>query len=119
MSDLMSKAVDWLAKERGEHLARTVIYHRGSDSFTLKATPGKTPFRIVDGYGNSLVVVSRDFLILADDLKIGGQVVTPIRGDLIVDGDFTYEVNSPGDEPEWRWSDSQGKSLRIYTKEVS
>ena len=31
---------------------------------------------------------------------------------------YIYEVNAPGSEPPWRWSDPHRRLLRIHTKQI-
>ena len=122
MSDLLAKASAWLEDQRNRHLTQSVVFQRGTDMVTVLATIGATLFQIDDGDGGILRVESRDYLILAADLVLSGNPILPQRGDQIreTQGDrtFVYEVNSPGDEPCWRWSDSYRQTLRIHTKQV-
>lgn len=118
MPDLLGKAAAWLAGQRHAHLTASVVYARGTDSVTLAATVGRTEFEAEDEYGRVVRTVSRDYLVRAQDLVIGGETVLPEPGDRITDGDAVFEVMSPTGEPEWRWSDTIRKTLRIHTKEV-
>lgn len=128
MTDLLEKAVAWLRAQRKAHLGRTVTYVRGAVnyheeiSFDVTATVGETRFRIGQGPGPDVLVRTRDYLIEAADLAAGG-IPEPAAGDQIREtrGETVYvqEVMGPGnDEPEWRWSDRYGGTLRIHTKEV-
>jgi mono/diheme cytochrome c family protein len=65
---------------------------------------------------------SRDYLVSAEDLVLGGVVERPKAGDRIreTEGEqlLIYEVMAPGGEPPWRWSDRHRRTLRIHTKYV-
>jgi hypothetical protein len=104
-------------------MTRTVTYIRGADAVDLQATIGRTEFEQVDEYGSLHKIESRDFLVRAQDLVLAGSQTLPQAGDRIreTDGDqaFVYEVMAPGDEPPFRYSDPNRKTLRIHTKHVA
>jgi hypothetical protein len=123
MTDLLEQGAAWLDGKRHCFLTRTVVYQRGESSVQVQATVGQTVFRIDDGYGGSVRVVQRDYLVRAADLVIADQVALPQRGDRIreTQGEkvFVHEVMGPGGgEPDWRYSDPNRKTLRIHTKHV-
>lgn len=122
MADLLEKSSAWLEDQREKFMSRTVIYQRGTDTVEVTATIGQTLFAVDNGEGAALQVESRDYLIRAAHLVLGGGPVLPRRGDQIhemQDGViFIYEVLAPGDEPVWRYSDPYRKTLRIHTKQV-
>ena len=124
MADLLAKSSAWLEDQRTRYMTRTVVYERGADSVSVSATIGETIFQIDDGAGALLRVESRDYLILAADLILGGSPVIPERSDRIRETDavsgqtYVYEVMAPGGEPHWRWSDPYRRTLRIHTKQV-
>ena len=123
MADLLQTASDWLEEMRTKHASRPVIYRRGTDTVVVSATIGRTVFTVHDGLGVSTEYEARDFLILAEELVLGGERTVPQRGDRVQEtqGDQTldYEVLAPGKEPCWRFSDSFRKTLRIHTKQVA
>lgn len=100
----------------------SITYHRGSESVALSAAVGRTIFELVDESGMVTRVESRDYLVAADDLILGGAQVIPQRGDLIYEtvGQEVrvHELLSPGGEPAWRYSDRYRTMLRIHTKYV-
>jgi hypothetical protein len=122
VADLLERASAWLENQRVKHITRTVVYQRGVETLDVLATIGQTVFQIDDGAGAMLRVESRDYLIAATDLALGGSLALPQRGDRIRETQgtqvFVYEVMAPGDEPHWRWSDPYRKTLRIHTKQV-
>ena len=122
MADLLQKASAWLEDQRTKFLTQSVVYQRGTDTVQVPATIGQTVFQIDDGAGALLRIESRDYLIRAVDLVLGGNAILPKRGDRIRETSgtqvFVYEVVGPGDEPCWRWSDAYRQTLRIHTKQV-
>ncbi len=122
MPDLLEQGAAWLEDQRTRHLSRTVTYLRSGDSVDLAATIGRTVFEQADDYGVVHRTESREFLVLATDLVLGGKVALPQAGDRIreIAGDqiFIYEVMAPGGEPPFRYSDPYRKTLRIHTKHV-
>ena len=115
---LLSKGAEWLERQRHAYLTVDVEYERDAVRLPLRATIGKTIFETTDDYGQLTRIESRDFLIRASDLVITEQITTPEPGDLIHEGNFTYEVMSPPGEPEWRYSDVNRQTIRIHTKQV-
>ena len=115
---VLSKGAEWLERQRHQHMTVAVQYQRDSESLTLQATIGKTIFEMPDDYGHLTKIESRDFLIRVCDLVMDGQVVTPKPGDRIIEGGFIYEVMSPTNQPEWRYSDINRQAIRIHTKQT-
>lgn len=122
MADLLQKSLAWLEDQRVRHMSQMVVYQRGPESVSVPATIGTTLFQIDDGAGALLRVESRDYLIRASHLVLGGNAVLPQRGDRIRESSgsqvVVYEVIGPGDEPCWRWSDVYRQTLRIHTQQV-
>lgn len=122
MADLLEQGSNWLEDQRTKHASRTVKYKRGVDSVDVPASIGRTEFEIDDGFGVLQKFESRDYLVLAADLVLGGWPVLPERGDRIEETvgttSYVYEVMAPGKEPAWRYSDPYRKTLRIHTKQV-
>ena len=125
MVDLLQRGMAWLEGKRTRCMTQSVVYLRGEESVEVSATIGSTVFNVDDGAGALLRVESRDYLILAADLVLGGNAILPKRGDQIREtggagGDqvFVYEVVGPGNEPCWRWSDGYRQTLRVHTKQV-
>lgn len=116
MADILKNAMSWLESQRKKHLTSSVFYKRKSDFVAVPATIGKTIFRIEDDYGRIVHYESRDYLISSSDLLINGIIITPEKGDEIIDDGFIYEVMAPANEPEWRYSDTYQNTLRIHTK---
>lgn len=123
MADLLETTSRWLQDQRHRHLSRMVVYRRGAETAQLAATIGRTKFEIDDGYGAIERYESRDFLVLAEELVLGGIAVLPDRGDRIEETvgltTYVYEVCAPGKAPPWRYSDSYRQTLRIHSKLIS
>jgi len=121
--NLLERASNWLEDRRTEHASRTVTYERGANTVDVSASIGRTIFDVDNGFGVVERIEARDFLLLTDDLVLGGGRTLPERGDRVkeVQGDstFVYEVMAPGKEPHWRYSDPYRKTLRIHTKHVA
>jgi len=122
MADLLGTGAAWLEDQRHQHLTRTVTYQRGADTVGLAATIGRTQFEQADASDVIHRIESRDFLVRAADLVLGGVPVTPVAGDRIreTSGEttFVYEVMAPGGEPPFRFSDVNRLTYRIHTKLV-
>jgi hypothetical protein len=113
---MLQNGMNWLESQRKTHLSVPVIYRRGGDSVEVKATIGKTVFKVTDDYGRYQHIESRDYLISTDELVLNETHILPEPGDEIVESGFIYEVMAPNNEPEWRYSDSCRNTLRIHTK---
>ena len=122
MVDLLEQSSAWLDGQRKKFLAKTVTYCQGQAEAEVMATVGRTTFEVESSTGVAERFESRDFIITAADLVLGGVVVVPERGDRIKEtaGSQTlvYEVVGPGSEPCWRWSDPYRQAVRIHTKQV-
>lgn len=122
---MLQKGVEWLDAKRKACMSSSVVYTRPSilGFVGLQATLGETVFDQVDEFGVVHRFESRDFLITAADLVLGGVVTLPVVGDRIIltmNGKVrTYEVMAPGDEQPYRFCDPHRVMLRIHTKFLS
>ena len=68
-------------------------------------------------------VESRDFLVRTGDLDLGAGPILPRAGDQVREtvglSVFVYEVNAPGGQPPFRYSDPYRRVLRIHTKHIA
>ena len=126
MGDLLDRGAAFLDAQRHLHLSRPVLYRRGTDEKEVQATIGKTEFEQVDDVGGAGLihrVESRDFLVRAADLDLGDGPILPRAGDQVREtvgtAVFVYEVNAPGGQPPWRYSDPYRRVLRIHTKHIA
>jgi len=123
VGDLLDRGSAFLDDQRHRHLSRTVLYRRGADEKEVQATIGKTEFEQADDAGLIHRVESRDFLIRAADLDLGAGPTLPRAGDQVRETSgsqvFVYEVNAPGGQPPFRYSDPYRRVLRVHTKHIS
>lgn len=123
MTDVLELGSAWLEDQRNHHMTRMVTYQRGNDAADIAATVGRTEFEQADEFGVIHRIESRDCLVLAVDLVLGGVQTLPKSGDRIRETDgakiFVYEVMAPGNEPPFRYSDPYRRTLRIHTKHVA
>ena len=125
MGDLLDRGAAFLDAQRHQHLSRPVLYRRGTDEKEVQATIGKTEFEQVDDVGGAGLihrVESRDFLVRTAELDLGAGSILPRAGDQVREtvgtSVFVYEVNAPGGQPPWRYSDPYRRVLRIHTKHI-
>ena len=123
MADMLRAGQEWLANQLKAHASSTVVYLRGANQTSVTAIIGRTLMKIEDGYGGvHMQWTDRDFLVSPTELVLASSQVLPERGDTIRETDngkvYIYEVNAPGSEPPWRWSDPHRRLLRIHTKQI-
>ncbi len=120
---LLDQAGPWLAGMLQQAGGREATYRRGAESLTLTVVPGKSLFAISAPAGSARVVWGdADFLFDAADLILGGEQVTPVKGDritLTLEGEVrTFEASTPTGEKVWRFGDPQETQIRLHTKRV-
>jgi|YNPMSStandDraft_1061717.scaffolds.fasta_scaffold33931_3 hypothetical protein len=119
-TDLLQSATATLAQQLKTHASRSVRYRRGHTVLLIQAVVGRTQIELSDELGAVQVQwTDRDFLISAEDLVINGQRSKPQAGDRIEDGNQLYEVLVLAGEPQWRYCDPYGLTMRIHTKLVA
>lgn len=94
----------------------TITYTRGASSVEIVAVPGRST-QSVDNGDIITELQTRDYLLLASELVIGGAEVTPERGDTVTVGGEVLALLSQNGEPLWRYTDQTRTMLRIHTKE--
>ncbi len=119
MRDLMDIKDAWLDEQCKENLSRAGTYRRGEDSCELAVQLGRSVFEMSDEAGGIIEFETRDYILSAVDLVLGGSATEPRPGDRIEEGGHVYEVLSPGSEKCWRWSDGYYRTMRVHTKEVA
>ncbi len=123
MGDLLDRGAAFLDAQRHQHLSRQVLYRRGTDEKEVQATIGKTEFEQADDAGLIHRVESRDFLVRTAELDLGAGPILPRAGDQVREtaglSVFVYEVNAPGGQPPFRYSDPYRRVLRIHTKHIA
>ncbi len=122
MGDMLDRGAAFLESQRHQHMTRSVVYRRGTDEKEVLATIGKTEFEQADDSGLIHRVESRDFLVRTEDLDLGAGRILPRAGDQVREtvgtNVFVYEVNAPGGQPPFRYSDPYRRALRIHTKYI-
>jgi len=125
VGDMLDRGAAFLESQRHQHMTRSVVYRRGTDEKEVQATIGKTDFEQADDSGLIHRVESRDFLVRTADLDLGAGLILPRAGDqvretvgTIAGSVFVYEVNAPGGQPPFRYSDPYRRTLRIHTKYI-
>ena len=99
-----------------EHASDPITYSRGSVTFTMKATPGSTPFESSQSDGGVLRFESKDFIVQASAFQLLDE---PKDGDKINDGAHDYEVLALSGEAPFRYCDRHRTLMRIHTKQIS
>jgi hypothetical protein len=122
VADLLERGSAFLEDQRHRHMTRAVVYRRGAESREVQATVGRTHFEQADGAGSIHRTESRDYLVRAADLDLGAGPILPRAGDQVLEtvgaAVLVYEVNAPGGEPPFRFSDPDRRTLRIHTKHI-
>jgi hypothetical protein len=123
VGDLLDQGSAFLDDQRHRHMSRTVVYRRGAAEKEVQATIGRTEFEQADDAGLIHRTESRDFLIRTVDLDLGSGPVLPRAGDQVRETAgtqvFVYEVNAPGGQPPFRYSDPYRRVFRIHTKHIA
>ena len=123
MGDLLDRGSAFLDDQRHRHLSRTVLYRRGAEEKEVEATIGKTEFEQADDAGLIHRVESRDFLIRTANLDLGAGPTLPRAGDQVREtvgtSVFVYEVNAPGGQPPFRYSDPYRRVFRVHSKHIA
>lgn len=121
MANLLKEGEVWLAAQLRKHAANVVSYSRGDDSISLSAVVGRTRRDISDESGAVYRWESRDYLVSASDLRLGGRIVEPQEGDRITEQGpgrsvVVHEVRGAfRGSPAWEWSNPSRTTLRIHT----
>jgi len=122
LADLLEQAASWLDDQRVRHMSRLVAYSSGADSVELAATLGSTTYEVTDDAGATVQTKATDFIVSADALVLGGEMVKPQPGDRIEvpagDKVLVFEVMDLGGAGHYRPADPFGKAWRIHAKQV-
>ena len=95
-----------------------ITYTRPStaETVSITAVPGESVKQIERDGEVIDEIHSRDFLVLASELKLAGVEVTPKRFDTITEGATVFSVLAVDNEPHFRYTDHHRTVLRIHTK---
>ncbi len=101
----------------------SIRYVREDSSVEMIAVAGSTDYAIEELSGLLESIQSRDFLVLASELVLGGSPVLPERGDevreVLPNGEeLIYPVMSPSGSRHYEYSDPYRVVIRIHTKQT-
>lgn len=120
--DLIQEGLDWLERQRRQHLSRAITYRRNSATVEVMAQVAATRYESEDHDGITIAQSVRDYIVAAEDLVLDGQQTEPERGDEILEdrGEKTlvFTVMDIGDEKHFRPTDPDGNAYRIHTKKT-
>lgn len=122
--DLLQDGAAWLGKTLATSASsdgnRSFRIRFGTTWVPIKATLGKSDFDVIDASGQLTRVVTRDYLVQADELVAGGTKFTPAVGMIIEEtykGEtWLHEVVAPDGEHCYRPSDHHRTRIRIHTE---
>jgi len=123
-TDRLQSGRERLAARITARAARTVIYTRGDETVELSATAGTSDFDVADDSGILSRYYTRDFIVTASDLILGGAVTTPRRGDTVTETSadgaqaYTYQVVSPAGTDCWRYVGAGREQIRVHTQQA-
>lgn len=121
MADMLQSGLAWLAAQQAAHASVSVVYRRRLAHQLIVATLGRTEFVIDSGEGYVEKISSLDFILKGDALA-WLDPPEPVAGDFIERGMsgmvYRYEVNAPGNEQAWIWTDPYRSSMCLHSKLV-
>lgn len=123
MTNRTTDAASRLVERLKGRAAETVTISDGGYAVELLAIPGETKLQFDEVSGLLIQGEWTDWIIAAADLVLNGRVVEPKRGmrisRVLDSSSLVYEVQSPGTEQAWRWSDTSRRiMLRIHARRV-
>lgn len=123
MTNRLQDGVAWLGGQLKDHAGTSIAYQRGANTVTLTGTATLHEYEIVDQDGFSATVLSRDYIVHAADLVLGGAEIAPRAGDQITETigavACSFEVMPLGMKKEYEPVDRDGLLLMIHTKKVA
>jgi len=120
MRNLLAEGQHWLADKQVALVSVRVQYARAEANVCISATPGRSEWDVTDASGALFRVESRDYLIKRELLELDGIPTEPQAADRITDGEYVYEVSSPGPNiPVWHWDGPSRVRRRIHTKLIT
>lgn len=118
---MFQRGARMIERVRAASLTHSVVYRRaGFPDLTINATSDASEIQTITEFQVGVVHRIRDFLIAAEDLVIGGSLVKPQAGDVIIetidDRQTDWTVTRFADEPAWSFDDSMDLRIRIHTQ---
>jgi hypothetical protein len=124
VTNLLQDGATWLGQQLKAVAGVTVTYTRGINAATgLTGTVTMARYETVDSEGFGVVALSRDYVLHAADLVVGGTMIVPRAGDQITETILgvaqTFEVMALGELRESEPLDTDGLMLLVHTKKVN
>lgn len=118
--NLMASGLSMLRRALPLAAGVPITYSRAGESVMLTAVEGRTAFEITDSAGQMISTDSRDFIIEAIALVLGGSLAIPQRGDKITKEDGrVFEVLAIGGGQPYAEIGTNGDMLRVHTKRIT
>jgi hypothetical protein len=100
-----------------------VTFRRGDAEVLITALPVDPEYDLLTGEGIRVRGERKDFLVMSGDLILDEEIVTPARGDLLVDtlngSEVTYECVDDDSEGPFIYEDPGRTVLRIHTRKIN
>lgn len=110
-SNLMKRGTRWLTSQLHRHASELITFTRGSESYQMLATRGRSEFQMNDSANGGGIVTMEtvDWIIRVADLPLD-----PLPNDVIDDSDRSYRVTAYPPEACYRYSGSHRKMIRVH-----
>ena len=110
-SNLMKRGTRWLTSQLHRHASEEITYMRGSETYFMLATRGRSEFTQNDSAngGGIITMETVDWIIRMSDLPI-----EPQPNDEISDGDRSYRVTAYPPGACFRYSGAHRKMYRVH-----
>lgn len=123
-TNLLRAGLKFLADQQIQYASDPITYARGYDSIDLRAIFDRERLKVADAEGFVRIeYTDMSFRMRPGDLVLGGEQVTPERGDLIHVPDgydvYTFQVTPFEGEPAWSYLDPHHHFLIVRTKRVN
>ena len=123
MTNVLETAATWLGGQLKGFASVVGTYRRGSLSVSLIVTAYDYTYEVVDTEGFNITALSRDYIVHAADIVLGGVVVVPRAGDTITETiqgvARSFEVMPLGQLKEYEPLDASGVMIKIHTKRIA
>lgn len=120
MTTILEKAIICAAKTASAIGGVEIVYNRGDEAVEMTAIKGRSQRETTTTEGYRIEYTDLDFIILTQDLILGGKISEPQRGDRIKEcyTDELWEVLPFGDAGCFEKCDSSGLRIKIHVKKV-
>lgn len=114
--NMLRQGAIWLARQMIDNASDPITYSRDAVSLSIQAVKGTTSFDSEQADGSMIRFEAIDFLIEAATLL--PSMGLPQDGDLIHDGEHTYELLALSGVQPFRYSDRHRTIIRVHTKQI-